>query len=213
MTIQNRKKGFVLLLNLLLIPLLFAGSAASEQDVIFSFNNSSLPRPFVELLEKEAEEAFPDVNAQSRFVELDIKGAFHTERKQYNAGEIIKLASKKYYKEITKKKFIIIVSEDIYSAGSDFVFGEANLGFNTAVVSTYRLGKWGQSLFFQRTKIEILHELGHLFGLDHCPDARCIMFQSKTLEDTDKKTVFCPIHNSKLKQNRYTKNQTSGGLK
>nr|WP_243666411.1 matrixin family metalloprotease [Vulcanisaeta sp. JCM 16159] len=34
---------------------------------------------------------------------------------------------------------------------------------------------------------EVLHELGHSFGLDHCADPRCVMYFSNTIEDTDRK--------------------------
>ena len=42
-------------------------------------------------------------------------------------------------------------------------------------------------LLFRRALTETVHELGHLAGLDHCPDERCAMYPSRTLEDTDRK--------------------------
>jgi archaemetzincin len=37
-----------------------------------------------------------------------------------------------------------------------------------------------------------VHELGHVFGLEHCPDPECVMHFSNSLLDTDRKsTSFC----------------------
>ncbi|WP_243679610.1 hypothetical protein [Vulcanisaeta souniana] len=45
-----------------------------------------------------------------------------------------------------------------------------------------------QSLHIARILKEVLHELGHTFGLDHCTDPpRCVMYFSNTIEDTDRK--------------------------
>ncbi|MEO0185151.1 MAG: matrixin family metalloprotease [candidate division WOR-3 bacterium] len=39
---------------------------------------------------------------------------------------------------------------------------------------------------------EVVHEVGHLMGLDHCSIPTCVMHFSNTIEDTDKKNVcFC----------------------
>jgi archaemetzincin len=44
----------------------------------------------------------------------------------------------------------------------------------------------------RRTLIEAVHELGHLQGLGHCPDRRCVMHFSNCLLDTDRKQPdFC----------------------
>lgn len=43
------------------------------------------------------------------------------------------------------------------------------------------------------------HEAGHLLGLDHCPDAACIMHNPITLDDLDRKRQgFCPECRTRL---------------
>ncbi|MGC8542816.1 MAG: matrixin family metalloprotease, partial [Vulcanisaeta sp.] len=61
-----------------------------------------------------------------------------------------------------------------------------------AIVFTKRLIA-DRDLYHQRLLKEVLHELGHAFGLDHCSDPRCVMYFSNTIEDTDRKgPQYCP---------------------
>jgi archaemetzincin len=62
-----------------------------------------------------------------------------------------------------------------------FVFGQAQLNGPVAVVSLARLRQefYGlpsdESLLRERVVKEVLHELGHTFGLTHCADSKCVM--------------------------------------
>jgi archaemetzincin len=88
---------------------------------------------------------------------------------------------------------------DLYVPVLTFVFGEAQLDGNCAVVSTARLNEefYGMpardDLLRERLVKEAVHELGHTFGLRHCPDWRCVMTSSHAVERLDVKTAeFCP---------------------
>ena len=88
---------------------------------------------------------------------------------------------------------------DLYVPVLTFVFGEARLDGNCAVVSTARLAEefYGlpasPPLLRQRLLKEAVHELGHTFGLRHCPDWRCVMTSSHAVERLDVKSAeFCP---------------------
>ncbi len=62
--------------------------------------------------------------------------------------------------------------------GSDWgILGSGQLGGRACVVSIFRLGrgKVGKTLFEARLGKVANHELGHNFGLDHCPNAGCLM--------------------------------------
>jgi archaemetzincin len=49
-----------------------------------------------------------------------------------------------------------------------------------------------ESKYKERVLKEAIHELGHVFGLSHCPETRCIMHYSNSIEDTDRKGPdFC----------------------
>ena len=74
------------------------------------------------------------------------------------------------------------------------MFGEADFQKNVAVISTVRLNQefYGlpenKQLFLERVTKEAVHELGHTHGLPHCPDPKCVMCFSNSLQDTDFKS-------------------------
>jgi archaemetzincin len=91
-----------------------------------------------------------------------------------------------------------VTAHDLYVPVLTFVFGEAQLDGNCAVVSTARLSEefYGmprqESLMRERLVKEAAHELGHTFGLRHCTDWRCVMSSSHGVERLDVKTAeFC----------------------
>ncbi len=91
-----------------------------------------------------------------------------------------------------------VVDVDLYAADLNFVFGEADPKEGVAVISLARLRQefYGlppdDKLLQDRALKEAVHELGHTYGLGHCPDQACVMHFSKNLEDTDKKSWnFC----------------------
>ena len=91
-----------------------------------------------------------------------------------------------------------IANVDFFVPELCFVFGEASRERRLAVVSIARLDPrfYGEPADFgkltQRTATEVLHELGHVFGLDHCERVDCVMWFSNNLAQTDRKGLeFC----------------------
>jgi archaemetzincin len=91
-----------------------------------------------------------------------------------------------------------VTGVDLTVPGLNFVFGLADPGSRTAVISLARLYPefYGQPRdprrFKARAVKEAIHELGHLWGLGHCPDPACVMSFSNSLADTDRKGPgFC----------------------
>ena len=99
---------------------------------------------------------------------------------------------------------------DLYVPVFTFVFGEAQLDGNCAVVSTARLqeefyGMPGrEELYRERLLKEAAHELGHTFGLRHCADWRCVMSSSHGVERLDVKGAdFCASCRKKVLSNGF----------
>jgi len=131
---------------------------------------------------------------KTNVVEVELAGAldlfehcFHLSRQQFEAGCLLR-EFKRHTKDFKGKK-IWIVSQDLFAPGLNFVFGQAELGGEVAIVSTSRLrtGAPSETMYFQRLRTEVVHELLHLLGLDHCPNPYCVMYFSNSLSDTDRK--------------------------
>ncbi len=74
----------------------------------------------------------------------------------------------------------------------NFVFGIAEMGGKRALISTARLNDHNAEITELRALKEVLHELGHTLGLDHCSNPNCVAAFSNTLADTDRKGPgFC----------------------
>lgn len=128
--------------------------------------------------------------------------SYEPDRNQYNASILLsKLGEKIPSKAV---RVLGAVDVDLYVPGLHFVFGIAS--DKAAVISITRLRpeyygeKRNEFLLRERALKEAIHELGHTFGMDHCPDIRCIMHFSNCIEDTDRKGPdFCEKCSPQLK--------------
>ncbi|MBT9175335.1 MAG: hypothetical protein DDT22_01010 [candidate division WS2 bacterium] len=117
--------------------------------------------------------------------------AYNPQRRQYHSTTILeKMKANKSTEEI----ILGIVDLDLYVPNLNFVFGEAWPLMRAAVISLTRLRAEyyslpkNEKLFRERMVKEAVHELGHIFGLNHCRDSKCVMYFSNSLLDTDKKS-------------------------
>jgi archaemetzincin len=120
--------------------------------------------------------------------------AYDPERKQYYSSKLLASLGRAEREE----RVVGVADVDLYVPRLNFVFGEADVLSRTAIVSLCRLKQeyYGlapdEALFLERATKEIVHELGHTFGLGHCPNNRCVMHFSNSLADTDlKRAHFC----------------------
>jgi archaemetzincin len=123
--------------------------------------------------------------------------AFDQRRGQYVGPEILAALARLGFPDA--ERVLGIIDADCYAPGLNFIFGQASLDGRDAFIALLRLRPsfYGQpenqALFRERVLKEAVHELGHTYGLSHCPDPKCVMHFSNSLHDTDVKgTMLCP---------------------
>jgi len=132
---------------------------------------------------------------------LDVpKESFNRWRRQYNAEIILETLSKTSEAKFIDKSIptLMITNHDIYYGGLNFVFGLEDPSKGSAIVSIARLRpefydeKSDPNVLKERTVKEVIHEMGHYLGLEHCFDTKCVMSFSPSVSDVDeKKRKFC----------------------
>jgi archaemetzincin len=89
---------------------------------------------------------------------------------------------------------LAVVNVDLFNEGYDFVYGEAEVGSGAATLSISRLVNENINTTIdtnqaaERVIREAIHEAGHLYGLGHCPNPRCVMRTCTCLEEVDEAT-------------------------
>lgn len=123
--------------------------------------------------------------------ERDPSFAFNLTRQQYHSTEILAALVRK--STPASRHLLGVTPVDLYIPILTFVFGEAQLQGNCALVSTHRLRQefYGlpadTKLFRNRLLKEAVHELGHTLSLAHCENYECVMSASHGVEWIDLK--------------------------
>lgn len=126
--------------------------------------------------------------------DIDPTFALHEERGQYHSTALLRTLGRLWPGET----IVGVAAVDLYIPILTFVFGEAALGGDTALISYHRLRQEFYGLpaddFLLRERLakEAIHEAGHAAGLTHCEDYECVMAASHSVEWLDLKgTAFC----------------------
>ena len=117
--------------------------------------------------------------------------AYDAKRKQYQSVEIMKMLAQSAPRDASR--ILGVTDVDLAIPMLSFLFGQAQFEGPVAVVSLCRLHQefYGlpaqESLLRERTVKEVLHELGHTFGLVHCSEPTCAMSLGTHIELVDAK--------------------------
>jgi archaemetzincin len=117
-------------------------------------------------------------------------------RGQYHSSAILQQLQQRPAPRGLKR--LAVAEFDLFVPVLTFVFGEAQLNGENAIVSIHRLREDYYGLppdpakLDERLLKEALHELGHTLGLRHCVDWRCAMASSHSVERLDLKSpTYC----------------------
>jgi archaemetzincin len=123
---------------------------------------------------------------------LDLSEFYDSGRRQYNGAKLLKEVDTLFASD--EYKTLGLFSIDLFIPILTYIFGQAFLSGRSGIASHYRFSneRYGMStddrLIFDRFQKEIIHELGHTFGLVHCHVPDCVMRSSTYVEDIDQKS-------------------------
>jgi archaemetzincin len=127
---------------------------------------------------------------------LDASAMLDFGRRQYHSTAILRAMTA--LAPDPRIRLIGVTELDLFVPVLTFVFGEAQLGGNCGLVSLHRLREEYYGLqpdpakLAERLLKEALHELGHTFGLRHCPNWQCAMASTHAVERLDlKEARYC----------------------
>lgn len=123
--------------------------------------------------------------------------AYYPARGRYRAEKLLA------FLETTDKKadkILGLTAVDISTTKGKYedwgILGQGQCGGRPCVVSTFRMKgsarNASKSLFQGRFAKVVAHELGHTYGIEHCPKKGCLMEDAKgTVKTVDGETDFC----------------------
>ena len=165
--------------------------AKKTDTKILLLNTCDLPDPLADEMKFLIGQVF---RAETTVLNVPFPHASASPDRQYPAQEFLQ-----YLQSFAAEKTLVaaFADPDLSFPGLNFVFGLSDPENGVSVVSLYRFLEKkkitrSDSRAFERTVKTAVHELGHLYGLSHCKDQKCVMFFSFNVADTDyKQKQFC----------------------
>lgn len=117
--------------------------------------------------------------------------AFDRQRQQYSSVLILRDIVARIPADAAR--LLAVTERDLFIPMLSFVFGQAQVDGRVAVVSLARLQQEfhglpaNHQLLLSRAVKEVVHEVGHTFGLTHCVDPSCPMSLSNAVRQVDQK--------------------------
>jgi archaemetzincin len=161
--------------------------------ILISFGN--FEKGFLEEISDAVKHEF-NCPADIREAHADLSECYDPGRRQYNADKLLREIEAMNIPG--SDKVIGLFNVDLFIPILTYIFGQAQLGGRMAIASLHRLNNESYGIIadngflLDRFKKEVIHELGHTFGLLHCHTPTCVMRSSTYVEDIDQKdTHLC----------------------
>lgn len=120
------------------------------------------------------------------------KEAYYPPRKRYRAEKLLDFLEELPPAREPDTKLLGLTEVDISTTNEPHedwgIFGLGRMPGRVAVLSSKRLKRKAKDRahVIRRVRITALHEIGHTFGLDHCPEQRCLMQDAEgSIKNTD----------------------------
>ena len=159
-----------------------------EAISLISFGH--IEKGFLEWVARDVEQEFM-LPVKTKAEYLDLSDFFDPSRRQYNGNALLKKIDTSFASEAVTT--IGLFNVDLFIPILTYIFGQAYLNGRAGVVSMFRMSneryglKMDDHILLDRFRKEIIHELGHTFGLIHCYEPDCVMHASTYAEDLDQK--------------------------
>lgn len=134
------------------------------------------------------------------------QSAYYPPRSRYRAEKLLDYLD---FSDSQSTKVLGLTTVDISTTKGIYIdwgiLGQGRLGGRPCIVSTFRMRgtqankKVSEDVFNSRFAKVVAHEMGHTFGLEHCPHQGCLMEDAKgTVKTVDGETDFCPSCKARL---------------
>jgi archaemetzincin len=156
--------------------------------ISFGYFDANILRNVADAVKKEF-----SASVQIKEGHMDITEFYDPTRRQYNGVRLMQVVEEEFSSDSSKTMGLFTV--DLFIPILTYIFGQAFLNGKTGIASTYRLNneRYGittdEELVQDRFIKEVIHELGHTFGLIHCRIPACVMRSSTYVEDIDQKSA------------------------
>ena len=131
------------------------------------------------------------------------KSAFYAKRGRYRAEKLLDYLVAEGRKDA--RVMLGLTAVDISTTKAPYedwgILGLATLDGRSGVLSSFRCHRRAKNAEHARVRFAktAVHELGHSFGLDHCPTAGCIMHDGEgSVLTTDTEHDFCAATRARL---------------
>ena len=167
----------------------------NDQQYITLISFGYFEKDILEQIAGAVRQEFPHP-VRLREAHLDLSETLDASRRQYDGNKLLKTVDSLIFPNTLKA--IGLFNVDLFIPILTYIFGQATLNGRTGIASHFRLNneRYGMprndQLLLERFQKEVIHELGHTFGLIHCYVPLCVMQSSTYVEDIDQKEQgFC----------------------
>lgn len=160
------------------------------------YRYGDFPLQTAKALCKELKKTFPEVVISDDVLMLPSEH-YLKERNRYKGGGLLQDLKKYQHGDAV----IGLTNQIIYQANEISptfgIMGLSPMGTHTCLVSS-KIPRSGQTHTLDNFVKQALHELGHAYGLPHCPDQHCYMVDAEHKMKFPQTTGFCEKCQSKL---------------